>query len=146
MQPFLFCLCLALALPVSGMEVKINFNDFSEGSTPTNFHSALGGSGLPGSWKIVMDEVQSAFAQFTPQAPILNHQGVLAQTSQDAADEHFPMFIYDGGPFRDFKASARFKIVSGVSRTNGRPRFPFSERIELLRRPRQRARPQCALL
>jgi hypothetical protein len=62
-----------------------------------------------------MDEVQSAFAQFTPQAPILNHQGVLAQTSQDAADEHFPMFIYDGGPFRDFKASARFKIVSGVT-------------------------------
>jgi hypothetical protein len=115
MQRFLFCFCLALCLPVCGAEIKINFNVFSEGSTPTNFYSALAGGGSPGSWKIVMDEVPSAFAQFTPQAPIINHQGVLAQTSQDATDEHFPMFVYDGGPFRDFKAAVRFKIVSGIT-------------------------------
>jgi hypothetical protein len=115
MQRFLFCFCLALCLPVCGAEIKINFNVFSEGSTPTNFQSALAGAGSPGSWKIVMDEVPSAFTALTPLAPIANHQGVLAQTSQDATDEHFPMFVYDGGPFRDFKAGVHFKIVSGVT-------------------------------
>jgi hypothetical protein len=115
MQRFLFCFWLALCLPVCGAEIKINFNVFSEGSTPTNFSSALAGAGSPGDWKIVMDEVPSAFTAFTPQAPIVNHQGVLAQTSRDATDEHFPMFIYDGGPFRDFKAAVRFKIVGGAT-------------------------------
>jgi hypothetical protein len=115
MQRFLFCFCLALCLPACGAEIKINFNDFSEGSTPTNFHSALGGGGSPGEWKIVMDEVPSAFARLTPQAPIVNRAGVLAQTSQDATDERFPMFIYDGETFRDFKATARFKIISGIT-------------------------------
>jgi Domain of Unknown Function (DUF1080) len=115
MRRFLFCFCLALALPVSGAEIKINFNDFSEGTTPTNFHSALAGGGSPGEWKIVMDEVPSAFNQLTPQAPLVNHQGVLAQTSRDATDERFPIFVYDGVTFRDFKVTARFKIVSGIA-------------------------------
>ena len=30
-------------------------------------------------------------------------------------DERFPMFIYDGEKFRDFRFLTRFKIVSGVS-------------------------------
>ncbi len=115
MQRFLFCFWLALCLPVSGAQIKINFNDFAENSSPTNFHSALAGGGSPGDWKIVMDEVPSAFSQLTPQAPLVNRAGVLAQTSQDATDERFPLFIYDGGTFRDFKLTARFKIVSGVA-------------------------------
>jgi hypothetical protein len=115
MQRFLFCFCLALAVSVSGAEIKINFNDLPEGATPANFHGALAGGGSPGVWKIVMDEVPSAFSQLTPQAPLANHQGVLAQTSRDATDERFPIFVYDGGTFKDFKLATRFKLVGGVA-------------------------------
>lgn len=115
MRIFLFSFCFCFALAVRGAEIKIDFNDFSAGSTPTNFFSALAGGGKPGDWKIIMDEVPSAFARLTPQAPIVNRQAVLAQLSRDPTDEHFPMFIYDGGTFQDFKLATRFKIVSGAA-------------------------------
>ena len=40
---------------------------------------------------------------------------MLAQTSQDMTDSRFPLFIYDGEKFQDFKLSTRFKIISGVA-------------------------------
>jgi hypothetical protein len=109
-----FGLGLALALSVSGAELKIDFSGLSAGSTPTNFHNALAGGGQPGEWKIVMDEAPSAFVPLTPQAPVVNRQAVLAQTSTNATDEHFPLFIYDGETFKDFKLSTRFKTVGGA--------------------------------
>ncbi|HEY4951882.1 MAG TPA: hypothetical protein VII71_00680 [Verrucomicrobiae bacterium] len=118
MQKFLFGLCLVLASLIpsaSGAEIKISFNDFTAGATPTNFHDVLVGGGKAGEWKIVMDEVPSAFSALTPQAPIFNRQAVLAQTSQDPTDERFPLFVYDGEIFQNFKLTTRFKIVSGVS-------------------------------
>jgi hypothetical protein len=121
MRKFVFCCCLALAAVVPsafGAEIKIDFSDFAEGSTPTNFHAALAGGGLPGEWKIVMDEVPSAFAPLMPQvaqSPAVNRQAVLAQKSEDPTDERFPMLIYNGETFKDFKLATRFKIVSGMA-------------------------------
>jgi hypothetical protein len=103
-----------LAASVSGAEMKIDFSALSLGSTPTNFHNALGGGGKPGEWKIVMDEAPSAFAPLTSQSPLVSHQAVLAQTSTNTTDEHFPLFIYDGETFKDFKISTQFKIVGGT--------------------------------
>ena len=40
---------------------------------------------------------------------------MLAQTSQDPTDERFPMYIYDGEQFRNFRFTTKFKIVSGVA-------------------------------
>jgi hypothetical protein len=37
----------------------------------------------------------------------------LAQTSQDATDEHFPILLYEKESFTDFTLSTRFKTVSG---------------------------------
>jgi hypothetical protein len=111
----LICFSLALAVSASGAQIKINFNDFPEGSTPTNFSSVLAGGGRPGEWNIVTDEVPTAFAPLTPQAPVVNHQSVLAQTSTDPADERFPLLIYDGETFQDFTLKTQFKIVSGIS-------------------------------
>lgn len=106
----------ALAAAVSGAEIKIDFSGLPAGSSPTNFHSAVAGGGPPGAWQIVMDEVPSAFTALTPQqAPVVNRQAVLAQTSADATDEHFPLFIYDGETFKDFKVTTRFKIVGGTA-------------------------------
>ena len=109
---------LALALPVLGAEIKIDFGNFPTNATPAGFHSALGGDGQKGDWKIVMDESPSAFAPLTPQAgrtPGMTRHAVLAQLSQDPTDERFPMLIYDKETFKDFKLATRFKIVSGVA-------------------------------
>jgi len=114
MRKFIFCFCFAAAVSAFGAEIKIDFSDFSADQTPTNFHSALAGGGAPGEWKIVMDEVPPLLAPLTPQAPVVTRRAVLAQTSQDPTDERFPILIYDGDTFKDFKLAARFKIVSGA--------------------------------
>jgi len=105
----------ALALPVAGAELRFNFGDYAEGGAPTNFSSALFGSGQPGAWKIIMDEVPSAFAPLTDKAPSVARHGVLAQTGRDLTDEHFPLFVYDGDVFRNFSLTTRFKIVGGIA-------------------------------
>jgi len=115
MRRFIFSCCLAAALSASGAEIKINFNDFAQGQSPTNFHSALAGGGKPGEWKVVMDDVPSAFGALSGQTPIYNRHAVLAQTGGDATDERFPMLIYDGETFKDLKVTTQFKIVGGVA-------------------------------
>jgi hypothetical protein len=111
-------LWLALAVSASGAEIKINFSDFAGGQSPTNFHNALAGTGQPGDWRIVADELPSAFAPLMPQitsTAAVARKPVLAQLSQDPTDEHFPMLVYDGQTFKNFKLTTSFKIVSGVA-------------------------------
>ena len=111
-------LWLALAMSASGAEIKINFSDFAAGQSPTNFHNALAGGGQPGDWKIVMDDVPPLLAPLTPQAAqssVAVKRPVLAQTSNDSTDERFPMFVYDGQTFKNFKLASQFKIVGGVA-------------------------------
>ena len=114
MRHFVFCLCLGLAVPVFGAEIKIVFSDFATGQTPAGFHGALAGSGQPGEWKVVEDEVPSLLPAFNGKTPIVARHSVLAQLSQDPDDNRFPMLIYDGETFSDFKLTTRFKIVSGA--------------------------------
>lgn len=102
------------AAPVFGVVIRMDFGDLSAGSSPTNFSSTAAGDGKAGTWKIVMDEVPPLLAPLTEKAPDVTRRAVLAQTSRSPVDEHFPMFIYDGETFRDFKLTTRFKIVSGV--------------------------------
>jgi len=118
MRKLCFGLALVLALPAFGAEIKIDFSDFAVNEPPSGFHSALAGGGKPGDWKIVMDEMPSAFTPLTPQAgrvPAMTQHAVLAQLSQDPTDERFPMLIYEKETFNDFKLTTQFKIVSGVA-------------------------------
>ena len=114
MRILFFCLGVALALTASGEEIKFDFSNCTEGSTPTNFTSTLAGTGQPGSWKIVLDEVPPLLAPLTDKALDVSKRPVLAQLSRNPLDEHFPMFIYDRETFDDFKFSTRFKIACGV--------------------------------
>ncbi|MGA2871962.1 MAG: hypothetical protein ABSF34_22725 [Verrucomicrobiota bacterium] len=70
-----------LAWSVSGAELHFNFGEYSEGTSPTNFHAALLGGGTPPVWKIIGADVPSGFAAFAGKAPMMNHSTVLAQTS-----------------------------------------------------------------
>jgi hypothetical protein len=125
MRKFLFGFWLALALPVAGAEIKIDFGDLAAGQAPTNFHAVLAGSGRPGEWKILTDEMPPLLAPLSPQAPVLSRRTVVAQTSADPTDERFPMLIYDGETFKDFKLTTRFKIVSGITEQMAGVAFRF---------------------
>ncbi|MGD0745536.1 MAG: family 16 glycoside hydrolase [Verrucomicrobiota bacterium] len=113
MRCFVFCFWVGLTAQILGAEIKIDFSDFATGQAPAGFHPALAGSGQPGQWKVIEDEVPSLFPPLTAKAPATTRRSVLAQLSQDPADNRFPMLIYDGDTFQDFKLSTRFKIVSG---------------------------------
>jgi hypothetical protein len=114
MRHFVVCCWLALAAPVIGAEIHFDFSEFPEGSSPTNFHAAVAGGGQPGEWKILLDDVPPLLTPLTDKAPAEAKRAVLAQTSQDPTDEHFPLFIYDGETFDDFKLVTRFKISGGA--------------------------------
>ena len=116
MRIFTWLAVCALALSASGAELHFNFGDYEYGATPTNkFHAELGGGGAAPVWKIISAEVPSAFPSLDSNVTMTAHAKVLAQTSEDMTDERYPMFIYDGETFRDFKFSTRFKTVSGIT-------------------------------
>jgi hypothetical protein len=113
MRKLFFCFALGLAWPAVASEIKINFGDFPTNQAPPGFHGALAGGGKPGDWKIITDEVPSAFAPLMSKTPIFNQRGVLAQLNLDPTDERFPMLIYNKETFKDFKLTTQFKIVGG---------------------------------
>lgn len=115
MRHLVYCLGLGLSVCVSAAEIKIDFGGSNIGQTPDGFHSVVAGSGAPGEWKIVEDEVPSQLPAFDGKAPIVGRRPVLAQLSQDVGDSRFPMLIYDSETFQDFKLTTRFKIVSGAA-------------------------------
>jgi Domain of Unknown Function (DUF1080) len=114
MRTLLFCLFLALVFPAAGAEIQINFGNTEYQGLTNDFQGALAGGGRPGNWQIVMDDVPSAFAPISSNAPAMNHIPVLAQLDTDPTDERFPLLIYDKETFKDFAIKTQFKIVSGV--------------------------------
>jgi len=115
MRYFLLACFLGLARPGWGAEIKIDFDPAADSQVLTNFHAVLAGTGQPGVWTVLTDVVPPLLAPLSDKAPVVTGRPVLAQTSQDPADERFPMFIYDQAAFSDFKLATRFKIVSGNS-------------------------------
>ena len=100
---------------INGAELVLDFRQEKAGETPRGFTPMLAGTGLPGDWKIVEDEVPSLLAPLSPNAPRGGRQGVLAQLSKDTTDERFPMLVYSGETFGDFTLTTKFKLVSGTA-------------------------------
>lgn len=96
----------------SAAERVFLFEKTSLGQLPEGFHNAVAGSGKPGEWTIVETEVPSAIAPLTGNAPVPRRK-VLAQTSNDKTDEHFPILFYEPEVYGDFTFSTRFKINGG---------------------------------
>ncbi len=108
-------LLMLLALPVRGAELVLNFGEAASDQIPAGFTNVVAGKGDPGVWKVIMDEMPSAFAPLTDKAPVVSRKAVLAQTSMDVTDEHFPMLVYARETFDDFSLTTKFKLVEGVS-------------------------------
>lgn len=115
MRNFLLLCCFLLGWPAVGAELQFNFGEMATDGSLTNFHAALLGGGGPVSWKVLPGKVPSAFASLTTGAVPAAGGSALAQTSQDMTDERFPMYIYDGQKFRDFRFTTQFEIVSGIT-------------------------------
>jgi hypothetical protein len=103
------------ALGAAGAERRFDFSELREGETPPGFRSVLMGEGKPGQWQIVLDSVPSLMPALTPQAPAVAKRPVLAQLARDAADEHFPLLIFEDETFNDFTLTTRFKTVAGTN-------------------------------
>ncbi len=94
---------LALVGPATGAELILKFGDPAVDQTPPGFTNALAGTGRPGRWRAVPDEL-----------PGQTNAIVLAQTSMDVTDERFPMLVYEKKKFDDFTLTTKFKLVEGV--------------------------------
>ncbi len=102
-----------LALPVLGAEKTFEFSELAEGKAPQGFRSTVSGKGNPGDWKIVMEEEAPLMPRISSQAKAVTKRPVLAQLSRDRTDDHYPLLIYEGETFADFKLTTRFKLVDG---------------------------------
>ena len=106
---------LCLGWPASGADKVFDFRQEKVGEVPRGFRSTVAGQGVPGDWRLLLDEVPSLLAPLSPNAPGGNKRPVLAQLARDRTDEHFPMLIYGEETFGDFTFTTRFKIVDGAT-------------------------------
>lgn len=107
------CAALWVAWPVGAAERLFEFSDTAINETPKGFRSALSGTGMPGDWKVILDEGSGLLAPISPKAPQTNKRAVLAQLSRDRTDEHSPLLIFEEESYKDFTLTTRFKIVDG---------------------------------
>lgn len=111
------CQWMSLALLCStlciGAERVVDISDAQPGAVPDCFRSALAGTGQPGEWRIVLDDVPTALEPLTPQAQSSIKVPVIAQVSTDPTDERFPLLILDDETYADFTLSVKVKTVAG---------------------------------
>ena len=112
-----YCLCVwLLLLPVlaAAAERQLSFSELHENQAPSGFRSTVTASGMPGEWKIILDDVPPLLAPLSSKAPTVAKRAVLAQLAQDPTDEHFPLLVFEEETFGDFTLTTRFKTVRGV--------------------------------
>ncbi|MDG1889735.1 MAG: DUF1080 domain-containing protein [Verrucomicrobiota bacterium] len=108
-------------------DLYIDLADKTNEGLPPGFKSVLGGTGKPGKWIVLEDEVPGYFKSFSEKAATTNLRPVLAQVSEDLTDEHFPMLIYTDETFKDFRIETKFKLVRGVIETMAGLVFRFQD-------------------
>ena len=65
-----FAILLSLCCAAAGAaEIQIDYSQTPEGKTPAGFTNLLAGSGEPGNWRVMMDDVPPLMAPLTAQAP-----------------------------------------------------------------------------
>jgi hypothetical protein len=127
MWKFAWCLLALLSLSAAAAERVFNFGDGTSDRLPPGFSSLLVGEGSPGEWKVVLDDVPPLLAPETDKAPAVSKRAVLAQISQDPADERFPVLILGDEAYDDFLLTTRFKLVSGTAERMAGIAFRFQD-------------------
>jgi hypothetical protein len=104
---------VGLPIPALAAQLNLQFGTLPVGAPPSTFRPALSGGGAPGQWQVIRVETPSALPALNPDARPMNRQVVIAQVSEDPADERFPLLIYEPEIFSDFTATLRFQTVRG---------------------------------
>lgn len=110
----LSCAAILAAGAAAGAEHTFNFDEYPFEKTPAGFRSTVAGQGEPGEWKVILDDAPPAASPPGTNAVPTVRRLVLAQLSRNGADNHFPMLIYDGQTYGDFKLTTRFKLAGGA--------------------------------
>jgi len=115
---FLFIgFCCAFRAP--GAERLLTLSETNLNAVPPGFRSAVTGSGKPGEWKVILDEVPPLITTIVPNTITpggsVPKRPVLAQLARDSADEHYPLLIFEDEAFGDFNVTTRFKTVAGTA-------------------------------
>ena len=102
-------LALLALLPLAAAQAEVvDFEGMPVGSAPKGWTITKTDGGADPRWEIVADSTSPAGAR------------VLAQLSEDATSQRFPLAIHPGGPMKHGAVSVRFKPVSGnVDRAAG---------------------------
>jgi hypothetical protein len=99
---------------LAAAELKFDFGRMPLGQPPPGFRSMIVGAGKPGDWQVIEADFPSLLPRFdTNASTVVSRRAVVAQLAQDPTDEHFPLLVYEGQPFGDFKCTTRFKAVAG---------------------------------
>ena len=106
---------VTFAGPLVAAERKFDFSETPLNQPPPHCFNTVAGTGKPGTWKVIMDEVPLALPPLSPGAASTAKQSVVAQLAWDATDEHFPMLILGDESYNDFTFNTRFKIVDGLT-------------------------------
>jgi hypothetical protein len=104
-------LLLTPAAPAA--ERVFEFTEAELNKTPTNFSSVIAGLGQPGDWRIVLDDAPPSLMPLSTGSFPVNRRPVLSQQSRSIIDTHYPILVYDGDTYADFRFSTRFKILAG---------------------------------
>ena len=105
---------MLVAMPVIAAEQAFDFSNAPLDQTPPGFRSVVAGAGKPGAWKVILDDVPPLLAPLSSKAPAVAKRAVLAQASREAVDNHFPILIFEGDEYKEFKLTTRFKVVGGA--------------------------------
>lgn len=100
-------------LAAHAAEKVFDFTGDELNQPPKGWQSALAGTGTPGDWQVIVDDVPGSFVALTPGATSTEKKRVIAQRSTEDTDERYPLLIYGGERFGDFTLTLRFKTVSG---------------------------------
>ncbi len=116
-----------MAWTASGAERVFNFGEYAFDQTPSNFVSAVTGTGKPGEWKVMLDQVPSMMPARDSNAPAMTQHAVLAQLERFALDQHFPVLTYNDEKFDDFTFSTRVKMMGGAMAQMGGIVFRYKD-------------------
>jgi hypothetical protein len=114
MRILLWCAWAAAVLPALAVERTFEFADDPPDQAPPGFRSVTAGPGNPGDWRVVFKQAAPALPPLSPQAPHVSRRAVLTCTNRGPASTRFPMLLFEGEDYRDFKFTARFKIAGGT--------------------------------
>lgn len=115
MHKLMLAVVLSLAaFPVArAAERKFDFSTMVVDQPPTNCFSIVAGQGLPGNWRVIMDDFPLILQPLIGEKNATSKKAVVAQLAPEFTDKHYPMLLLGHEVYWDFSFTTKFKIAGG---------------------------------